>query len=163
MFRDFQIQNHIKMSWFFRFDIFILMFPGKLTDAFSSLARKSHFRALSRKLNLVNIHHLYWIWSRDFCLNATLKLLHALSYFVWRCQSQMRNTTCVSRETWRTSSAVPTCLWAADSSSRWVNCLFHRIGLCLVDRRVLMFLADVLICRCWSETVGRGLKKSPGC
>uniref|UniRef100_A0A671U4V1 VPS33B late endosome and lysosome associated n=1 Tax=Sparus aurata TaxID=8175 RepID=A0A671U4V1_SPAAU len=26
---------------------------GKLTDAFSSLARKSHFRALSRKLNLV--------------------------------------------------------------------------------------------------------------
>ena len=48
----------------FLIDIFILMFPGKLTDAFSSLARKSHFRALSKKLNLVNIHHLYWVWSR---------------------------------------------------------------------------------------------------
>lgn len=30
------------------------LFPGKLTDAFSSLAKKSNFRALSRKLNLVN-------------------------------------------------------------------------------------------------------------
>ena len=29
-------------------------FTGKLTDAFSSLARKSHFRAFSRRLNLVS-------------------------------------------------------------------------------------------------------------
>ena len=29
------------------------VFLGKLTDAFSSLAKKSHFRALSRRLNLV--------------------------------------------------------------------------------------------------------------
>lgn len=32
---------------------FTVGFSGKLTDAFSSLTKKSHFRALSRKLNLV--------------------------------------------------------------------------------------------------------------
>lgn len=34
---------------------FTVGFSGKLTDAFSSLTKKSHFRALSRKLNLVCI------------------------------------------------------------------------------------------------------------
>jgi hypothetical protein len=30
-----------------------ISFPGKITDAFSSLAKRSNFRAISKKLNLV--------------------------------------------------------------------------------------------------------------
>lgn len=47
-------QINVEVLNYFYF-LTIFLFSGKLTDAFSSLAKKSHFRALSRKLNLVCI------------------------------------------------------------------------------------------------------------
>lgn len=87
----------------------------------------------------------------------------------------MKNTTCVSHETWLTSSAVPTSLWAANSSSRWAFiipqdltlpcslCVKSTRGRCCRGETVFYISPRLLICRCLSETAGRGLKKSPGC
>lgn len=88
----------------------------------------------------------------------------------------MKNMTCASHETWLTSSAVPTSHWAANSSSRWENqqdsfipqdltrtCSLCRKSMREHSRCPLMLFLSWSICRCWSETVGRGLKKSPGC
>lgn len=53
--------------------------PGKLSDAFSSLAKKSHFRALSRKLNLVGVLQsgtLYFTHGRKPCVKKLILSRH---------------------------------------------------------------------------------------
>lgn len=47
--------------------------PGKLSDAFSSLAKKSHFRALSRKLNLVGAIQDVFRHTKICCVTLILR------------------------------------------------------------------------------------------
>lgn len=52
-----------------------VVLPGKLSDAFSSLAKKSNFRALSKKLNLVGI----------ICFLCLLNSTHAVCQHLFIC------------------------------------------------------------------------------
>jgi len=60
-------------------------FPGKITDAFNSLARKSNFRAISKKLGLVRPHgaagrphcpRARWCWDSSGILCPGLQAQH---------------------------------------------------------------------------------------
>lgn len=68
------------------------------------------------------------------------------SYFVWRCQSPMKNMTCVSLGTWPTSSAGLISLWAASLSSRYLHHPEVQHNLCMPIQSVHSFIVPMLVC-----------------